>query len=431
MAPTLDLRDAPTGQSRTHPAARVAPAVQAVAGGKAVWTAELRVEMLHVLGLLFGTGTAILATALLMPLWPGTATGVLAGIVAAGAAGAALFLAAAPMAMPVWVPVSGLTLGTGLVTLAAWAMGPSGSASAGTFYVFALGYAFFYLPRSWALIETAVAGAGYAVVVAVLGHPTAAAQWTLTIGAAAAAGWVISGMARRSLARQRELADRLAQVDYTRTLFLRTVNHDLRAPLTAISGFAQTLVQQGHDPPPADLRLAQRIVTSAARLERMLDDLLALDRINSGEVRLDRQPTDLVRLVTETVGALTATEVIVHAPPSLTASVDRACIEHAVANLVGNAAKYGPRGAPVDVAIVRRPEGVAIRIDDHGPGIPEATREAIFEPFVRGPSAGRTAGSGVGLSIARQLVRLHGGDVTAGDRPGGGSRFTVTLPDPP
>jgi signal transduction histidine kinase len=109
---------------------------------------------------------------------------------------------------------------------------------------------------------------------------------------------------------------------------------------------------------------------------------------------------------------------------------DPVALQAAVGNLVENAIRYTPRGGAVEIAATTTGDRVAIRVDDSGPGVPVAERDAIFSPFRRGAAAKRRAdaqGLGLGLSIAKRIVDRHGGDLSVGDSPAGGARFTIEL----
>jgi len=113
---------------------------------------------------------------------------------------------------------------------------------------------------------------------------------------------------------------------------------------------------------------------------------------------------------------------------AMTMSADRSRLRQALNNLVGNAIKYAPIGTPITVSAARRNGIFRISVSDHGPGIPPEERGHMFEKFFRGSGVGATPGAGLGLSIARSLVVLHGGTVDYEDTPGGGSTFVVRLP---
>ena len=396
-------------------------------------TARRTAEAAHALALLYVAGAALVAVTLVLPvgLWPDANVPVLAGAVAfTGVGGGVLLLLARRDRLPRLLPLVGVVLGALDITVVAYGMGDTGSIAASTFYAFATGYAFYYLPEIQAVGVTAVAGAGYAVVVWQLAPTAPGAQWLLTIGPAAVAGWVIGGLARERLATELRLADELRHADENRTLFLRAISHDMRVPLMTVEGAAETLVVQDGRLSAADReQLLALLGNATGRLRRLLDDLLTLDRLRSGQVRLNREPTDVNELVVTLVSRDFAdTPVTVRTTAPVQADVDRAGVEHAVRNLVANACKYGPEDGLVLVSVHDAPGQVTVSVEDHGPGVADEEKERVFAPFTRGKHVDGRPGTGVGLSVVRSFARLHGGDVYVEDRPGGGARFVLELP---
>jgi signal transduction histidine kinase/GAF domain-containing protein len=233
--------------------------------------------------------------------------------------------------------------------------------------------------------------------------------------------------------REREAAQRLRALDDMKNTFLEAVSHDLRTPLTSILGSALTLEQSRLQLPHDDaLDLIRRIASNAKKLERLLGDLLDLDRLQRGIVSPQRRPTDLRALVQRAVDETENPQgrpVDVDVEP-VTASVDAAKVERIVENLVSNALRHTPANARVWVRAEGRDGGVLLTVDDDGPGIPRELREEVFEPFRQAPgsAAGHSPGVGIGLSLVRRFAELHGGRAWVEERPGGGSRFSVFLP---
>ena len=233
--------------------------------------------------------------------------------------------------------------------------------------------------------------------------------------------------------REREAAQRLRSLDEMKNTFLEAVSHDLRTPLTSILGSALTLEQTELNLPKEDaLDLVGRIAANARKLERLLSDLLDLDRLQRGIVSPQRRPTDLAELVhrsvdgTENPGGRDI-EVEVE---SITASVDAAKVERIVENLLSNAIRHTPSGTKIWVRGFGQDGGVMLVVEDEGRGIPPDLHEAVFEPFRQAPgsSSGHSPGVGVGLSLVRRFAELHGGRAWLEDRDGGGSSFSVFLP---
>jgi PAS domain S-box-containing protein len=233
--------------------------------------------------------------------------------------------------------------------------------------------------------------------------------------------------------REREAAQRLRALDDMKNTFLEAVSHDLRTPLTSILGSALTLEQTGLDLPQDDARdLVSRIAANARKLERLLSDLLDLDRLQRGIVTPQRRPTDLAELVHRSVEGTenpAGREILVDVE-SVTASVDAAKVERILENLLSNALRHTPDGTRIWIRGQGQDGGVMLVVEDEGPGISADLREAVFEPFRQAPgsSSEHSPGVGVGLSLVRRFAELHGGRAWLEGREGGGSSFHVFLP---
>ena len=234
--------------------------------------------------------------------------------------------------------------------------------------------------------------------------------------------------------REREAAEQLRALDAMKNTFLEAVSHDLRTPLTSILGSALTLEQSGLELPPDDaLDLVHRIAANARKLERLLGDLLDLDRLQRGIVTPQRRPTDVAELIARVVAEVENPDrrlIDTDAGP-MTASIDGPKVERIVENLIANALRHTPPEAHIRVWSSEQDDGVVIGVDDAGPGIPEAARESIFEPFEQtaGPAIEHSPGVGIGLSLVRRFAELHGGRAWVEPRAGGGSSFRVFLPN--
>jgi signal transduction histidine kinase len=233
--------------------------------------------------------------------------------------------------------------------------------------------------------------------------------------------------------REREATQRLRALDEMKNTFLEAVSHDLRTPLTSILGSAVTLEQSGLDIPREDaVDLLRRIAANARKLERLLSDLLDLDRLQRGIVSPQRRRTDVTELVAQALresDLLTGREVELVAG-EVVAELDAAKVERIVENLVANAARHTPVGSPLWVRVAREEHGVLIVVEDAGPGVPDDLKQAVFEPFRQGDGGPNPSpGVGVGLSLVSRFAELHGGRAWVEDRPGGGASFRVFLPD--
>jgi PAS domain S-box-containing protein len=242
---------------------------------------------------------------------------------------------------------------------------------------------------------------------------------------------------KRALEREREVAQQLRALDRMKNTFLDAVSHELRTPLAAIVGIGITLEQKGDSLVTKDRNdLYTRLVVNARKLNRLLDDLLDLDRLTHGIVTPKRRPTDVAALakrIAEDWALLNDRQPQVVAEP-VTVSIDPAKVERIIENLLANAARHTPPETPVWVRVERAEggDGVLIAVEDAGVGIPEDQRDSVFEPFRQGPDAPPYApGVGIGLTLVARFAELHGGKAWVEERPGGGSSFRVLIPDAP
>jgi signal transduction histidine kinase len=254
------------------------------------------------------------------------------------------------------------------------------------------------------------------------------------------------------LALARELARRVAigienarlyyevrQSVRTRDDFLSAVAHELKTPLTVISGTAQLLRRRMHgDDLVANAPSLDRIMSAVGRMTAFIEELLELVRRQADPtLRLNVGPTDLTELVRRVTSELTELSrgqvVDIETQEDVVGEWDALRLERAIANVLGNAFKYNSANGRVRVRIglEETPLGrVAFcAVTDEGIGIPEEDRARIFERFARGANvAGRITGSGVGLTIVRQIVEQHGGTIGVESTVGVGSTFTIRLP---
>jgi PAS domain S-box-containing protein len=220
-------------------------------------------------------------------------------------------------------------------------------------------------------------------------------------------------------------------IDELRENILSAVSHELRTPLTSILGFAITLREMGDElSETTRAEILAHLDEQAAKLNRLLSDLLDIDRLRHGLVAPSFRPTDIGRLAEAVVAdhAANGHPIDVRAA-AVVADVDAAKIERILENLVANAVKHTPFGTAIRVRVESVDAGVLLAVDDRGPGVPKEDRDAIFGVFNRGARATASApGAGIGLSLVAQLVALHDGRVWVEDNPGGGASFCVLLP---
>jgi two-component system sensor histidine kinase MtrB len=208
------------------------------------------------------------------------------------------------------------------------------------------------------------------------------------------------------------------------------VSHELRTPLTAMT--AVTDVLGGDEGLTGDAAAAGRLVRQEVlHLNRLVEDLIEISRFDAGTAQLVTDDTDVATAVSRCLRARGWTDVRTDVPAGLTARLDRRRFDVIIANLVGNALSHG--GPPVEVTASIQPNGpggrLAVEVRDHGPGLPAATIAHVFDRFYKADNArARSEGSGLGLAIAWENARLHGGRIEAGNHPGGGAVFTVSLP---
>ena len=234
-----------------------------------------------------------------------------------------------------------------------------------------------------------------------------------------------------ALARGQAAAEGLRAADQMKDTFLRAVSHDLRNPLTAILGVALTLERTRMElPRDKGMELLGMLVDKAHKLDRLLADLLDLNRLEQGVLEPNRSRTDvgrLVRRVVREVDQLEGWPVAVEIG-ELSADVDGPKIERIIENLLVNTVRHTPPGTPVWIRAAAVGPDLELIVEDAGPGVPPELAGTIFEPFRRG-TPGVAPGVGIGLSLVARFTQLHGGRAWVGERYGGGAAFHVLLPN--
>lgn len=235
------------------------------------------------------------------------------------------------------------------------------------------------------------------------------------------------------LERQRHAARELEQNDEVRSRFLETVAHDLRTPLAAIVGFTELLLERAV-PPDQARDLLQRIARNAQAVSGLVSDLQDFARLQRGAVTLDRRNLDLSAILDELCDQLTAVtathEVTCAAPSDLIVHADEHALTRILTNLLTNATRYSPPGSRIQVTARRDGDHVVVEVSDEGPGIPVEDRERIFDMFYRGsdPAVMAQPGSGIGLSVVRDLLTLQEGNVVVIDGVASGATLQIRLP---
>ncbi|TMK96515.1 MAG: GAF domain-containing protein [Actinobacteria bacterium] len=245
----------------------------------------------------------------------------------------------------------------------------------------------------------------------------------------------ITSLALGNASRFEELAhaaDRLRALDEMKNTFLDAVSHELRTPLSAVLGIALTLQRRDIEVTEEDRHdLISRLASNARKLERLLTDLLDLDRLTRGIVEPKRQDVDIADLVARVVenSGILGDHPVTMKVERVIVSVDGPKVERIVENLLANAARHTRPGTRVWVGADLQDDGLVIAVEDEGPGVPGDLRQAIFEPFRQGRQrTPHSPGVGIGLSLVARFAELHGGRSWVEDRPGGGASFRVFLP---
>jgi two-component system sensor histidine kinase KdpD len=239
---------------------------------------------------------------------------------------------------------------------------------------------------------------------------------------------------RASLAKAAEAARIAADRVSLRNTLLASISHDLRTPLSAIAGAGSLIAQ-----PDYTLNLDRRttlgflIERKARDMSQLLTNVLELMQMESSEgaPRADwHSVDDLVAIALQGREArLSKWRIVVHIPAELPlVFVDATLIVQMLGNLLENAAKYTPCGTTITISAAARDEKIWLAVADDGPGLPPGDADCVFRRFERGRADDNIAGVGLGLAICRAAARLHGGEISATNNPGGGARFEITLP---
>lgn len=231
-----------------------------------------------------------------------------------------------------------------------------------------------------------------------------------------------------------------SDLDRMKSEFVSTASHELRTPLTSIHGALQlALAGSGHRLDDEDRELLQISLASTDRLVRLVNDLLDLSKIEAGRMPFDIMPVDVRGLLEESARAMQglasqrSASLVIHSLPDAPAvSGDHDHLMRVMTNLVSNALKYAPERSEVRLAAVPTSEGVEIRVEDQGQGIPANQLDRLFQPFSRVGIHERqtTGGTGLGLAISRAIVEQHGGKIWAERLEPRGTRFAFLLPYP-
>lgn len=224
------------------------------------------------------------------------------------------------------------------------------------------------------------------------------------------------------------MAERLQTNEDARRNLLADVSHELRTPLTIIQGNLEGMLDGLY--PRDDAHLAP-ILDESRVMARLIEDLRTLALAEAGALTLQREPTDLAELARDAAAAFQAqadaagVTLAVDAPEAVTADVDAVRIRAVLNNLIANALRYTPSGGSVTLSVVRDGDRARVEVRDTGRGIPPEALPHIFDRFYKGRDS---SGSGLGLAIAKQIVELHGGEISAESEAGVGTRINCVVP---
>jgi len=230
---------------------------------------------------------------------------------------------------------------------------------------------------------------------------------------------------------------RIRELENTRREFVANVSHELRTPLSLIKGFVETLLNGAKDEPETATRFLHTIAKHTDRLTYLIEDLLTISRLESGQIVMNLHSIELqpeVARVLDDLQARAADKNVTFenlVPAGLGANADADRLQQVLFNLIENAIKYGRKGGRVSIGgKARSTNEVELWVHDDGPGIPSESRERVFERFYRVDRArsAETGGTGLGLSIVKHIVQAHGGEVGVKSESGAGTTFFFTLP---
>jgi two-component system sensor histidine kinase KdpD len=246
------------------------------------------------------------------------------------------------------------------------------------------------------------------------------------------ASQVSLALERASMAEERTEARIRAEHEQLRSTLLSSISHDLRTPLGTITGATTTLLDPGPEAGPGDQKvLLDTIHQESRRLLRMVNNLLDITRIESGQVQVKREWAAVEEVVGSTLGLyeeqLEARPVTVELEERWV-PMDPVLFGQALQNVLDNALKFSPPGSPLEIRGWAQDGAFRIAVGDRGPGFAPGEEERIFEKLHRGSAAQATPGAGLGLAICRGVVQAHGGSIQARTRPGGGAEVTMALP---
>ncbi|MGZ5010734.1 MAG: ATP-binding protein [Methylobacter sp.] len=244
---------------------------------------------------------------------------------------------------------------------------------------------------------------------------------------------------RLRLTEQANIASLKAETESLRNELLSAISHDLRTPLTRISGAASALIESGCECPDEEKQdLGKVILEEAQRMSDLTSKILNMARLSTGEIILHQEWNALEEIVGSALNRLEKNlgprPIRTLLPDSLPLLwIDAVLVEQVLTNLIENAIKYTPAGSPIDISAELLPTTVKITVSDYGLGIAKGMEEKIFDKFYRLESETQQNGVGVGLTLCRTIIETHGGTIHAANLAGKGASFIIHLPlhEPP
>jgi two-component system sensor histidine kinase KdpD len=239
---------------------------------------------------------------------------------------------------------------------------------------------------------------------------------------------------RAQLDTQAQQTRLLQEKEKLQTALLNSISHDLRTPLASITGVLSSLRDaESYLDDVTRRELVENACEEADRLNRLVANLLDMTRLQAGAVKAGHQLCDVQDIIgvvlTELADKLKNNQVTVELADALPlVPMDYVLMTRVFINLIDNAQKYSVPGAPIDISATSNKSRLEVEVADRGIGIPPAELTRVFEKFYRLRRSDGVGGTGLGLSICRGIVELHGGQIWADNRPGGGTVMTVSLP---
>ncbi|MBI1286874.1 MAG: two-component sensor histidine kinase [Flavobacteriales bacterium] len=231
---------------------------------------------------------------------------------------------------------------------------------------------------------------------------------------------------------RRSIAKELAVAEQQKN-FLLSITHELKSPLAAIKLQLQTLQSRSLDEEKRST-IYKRALSDADRLEKLVESLLLVNKVESGGLPLEKKKFDLNNFVqgilrSAFVSEIDAGRIQLNTTENILVDADEMAMQIILTNLIGNAIKYG-EGSAVEVSVLKDANAIKLEVSDEGSGIPDEDKQKVFERFYRrgNEDVRKTKGTGIGLYLVKLLVEKHGGRITVSDNHPKGTRFTVTLP---